>query len=613
MVEVRCRVSGNTTSTYSYEVHVPGADVILVLAVAGAAAVLFITEKLRVDVAALAILVALVALRVISPGQALYGFANPATATVACMFILSAGLARTGLVEWLARQLDKLAGKGETRLLLVLALAIACVSAFVVNTATVAIFIPVAMALARRRKVAGSRILMPLSFASQFGGVCTLIGTSTNILVSSIAVAGGLSAFGLFEFARLGLVMSVVGIAYLAVVGKWLLPRRRGEDQQIDKYRLSDYLAEFRVAENSPIIGKTWRETEAGGKGETELIKLIRKDEATWRPRTTVMRAGDVLLVHGDADKLIHIKDNYRLETKADEKINDRNLSSDDIKLVETLVPPRSRFIGRTIARSDIQRRFGCIILGVQRRGRVLRTRLAGIRLDASDTLLLQCDTDSVQRLLRSRDLVVTNELTELYLRRNRAVVALVILGGILALAALGIVPILLAVMLGAVAMVITGCLTIDQAYQAIDWKIIFLLGGLLPLGLALEASGAASWLTAGLLGPAMSAGPLAVLAILYITTAVLTEAMSNNAAAVLLAPIAFSVARTMNVDPRPFLVAITFAASTSFATPVGYQTNTMVYAPGGYRFTDFAKLGIPLNLLFWGVAVLLIPRFWPF
>jgi di/tricarboxylate transporter len=280
---------------------------------------------------------------------------------------------------------------------------------------------------------------------------------------------------------------------------------------------------------------------------------------------------------------------------------------------VEALVPPRSRFVGRTIANSDIMRRYGCIVLAVQRRGRALRQRLEEIRLDGSDSLLLQCDATSVQRLMRSRNLVVTNELTELHLRKNRALVALAILGSILTLAALGLVPIMLATIIGAVAMVVTGCIRIEEAYQAIDWKIIFLLGGILPLGLALEQTGGAVWLTDRLLAPAMGVGPLAVLAALYITTAVLTETMSNNAAAVLLAPIAFSAARTMNVDPRPFLVAITFAASTSFATPVGYQTNTMVYAPGGYRFTDFSKLGIPLNLVFWGVAVLLIPRFWPF
>jgi di/tricarboxylate transporter len=582
-----------------------------VLGVVAGAMALFVTERLRVDVAALTVLLALLVLGLVEPDQALYGLANPATATVAGMFVLSAGLARTGLVEWLARRLDRLAGSGETRLTLVLMLTIAAVSAFVVNTATVAVFIPVAIALARKRKVAESRVLMPLSFASQFGGVCTLIGTSTNILVNAMAVTAGLAAFGLFEFARLGLVMSLVGVVYLALVGRWLLPRRSGADQQIDKYRLADYLAEFKVGEDSAGAGQSWEDLE--GTEDLDLIRLIRSGESSWRPRGAVLETGDTLLVHGAADRLIAFKDAYGLETKADEVVGDRKISSDEVKLIEALVPPMSRYVGRTLGGSYILARFGCTALAIQRRGRILRDRLTRIRLDASDSLLLQCRSEDVQRLMQSRDLIVTNELTDLVLRRNRALLALLILGGVLALAAFGLVPILLAVLVGAVAMVLTGCLTIEEAYQAIDWKIVFLLAGILPLGLALRETGGAAWLADRLLRPAMGAGPLTVLATLYITTAVLTEAMSNNAAAVLLAPIAMSVAGTMEVDPRPFLVAITFAASTSFATPVGYQTNTMVYGPGGYRFGDFSKLGIPLNLIFWGVAVLMIPMLWPF
>ncbi len=589
----------------------PDSQIILVLCVVAGAVYLFVTEKLRLDVTAVLILVALLALRLIPPRAALYGFANPATATVACMFVLSAGLSRTGLVDWLVRRLDRLAGESELRLMLVLCIAIAFLSAFVVNTATVAIFIPVATVLARRRKIAESRILMPLSFASQFGGVCTLVGTSTNILVNSIAVSSGLAGFGLFEFARLGLVMAGVGILYLIVVGRWLLPKRRGGVQQVDKYRLSDYLVEFRVAKDSALIGKSWQEAVKQGDEEVQLLKLIRGEQTKWRPTETPLVENDILLVHGDAARLMKVKDEFGLETRADEKVEDQKLSSDDVKLIEALVPPQSYLVGRTIEGADLSRRFGCVVLALQRRGRALRQRLSRIRLDGNDTLLLQCDIKNVERLMRSPNLIVTSELTELFLRKDRALIALAILASVLTLAAVGALPILIATLIGAVAMVVTGCLRIDEAYQAIDWKIIFLLGGILPLGLALQETGAASWLSGAFLGSVTSRGPVAVLAVLYITTAVLTEGMSNNAAAVLLAPIALSVANHMGVDPRPFLVAITFAASTSFATPVGYQTNTMVYGAGGYRFSDFSKLGIPLNLIFWVLAVLLIPHFW--
>ncbi len=589
----------------------PNSEIILVLCVVAGAVYLFVTEKLRIDVTAIVILVALLALRLIPARAALYGFANPATATVASMFVLSAGLSRTGLVDWLVRRLDRLAGNGELQLMLVLCLAIAFLSAFVVNTATVAIFIPVATVLARRRKIAESRILMPLSFASQFGGVCTLVGTSTNILVNSIAVSSGLPAFGLFEFARLGLIMAGVGIVYLIVVGRWLLPKRHATVQQVDKYRLSEYLVELKVPQDSSLIGKSWREVVKQGDEEVQLLKLIRGEQTKWRPREIPIAADDVLLVRGDAARLMKVRDEFGLETRADEKVEDKKLSSDDVKLVEALVPPQSYLVGRTIEGADLSRRFGCVVLALQRRGRVLGERLGKIRLDANDTLLLQCDVNNVQRLMRSPNLIVTSELTELFLRKDRALIALGILASVLTFAALGVLPILLATLFGAVAMVVTGCLRIDEAYQAIDWKIIFLLGGILPLGLALQETGAASWLSGLVLGSFASHGPVVVLAVLYITTAALTEGMSNNAAAVLLAPIALSMATRMNVDPRPFLIAITFAASTSFATPVGYQTNTMVYAAGGYRFSDFSKVGIPLNLIFWALAVLLIPHFW--
>jgi di/tricarboxylate transporter len=591
----------------------PDLNAILVLAVAGCAMVLFVTEKLRVDLVAMLVLLALVLLGLIPVEQALYGFANPATATVAAMFVLSAGMARTGLVQWLARRIDRLAGSREGQLVLVLCLVIAGLSAFIVNTATVAIFIPVAIALAKSRKLSPSRVLMPLSFASQFGGVCTLIGTSTNILVSSIAVASGLAAFGLFEFAPLGLVMSGAGILYLVLVGRRALPQRAGAEEKVDRYRLTDYLAEFSVTEKSSLVGKTWFEAVEKEKMDVELIKRVRGMRSSWGTMTTEIQEGDVLLVHGDADRLMELKDQFALETAAEDRVGDENLSSDEVKLVEALIPPRSRLVARTLRGEEFRRRYGSAVLALQRRGRVVRERLRDVRLEAGDTLLIQGDKEDVQRLMRSSDLVVTDELTELYIRKDKAAFALLLLALVVGLAAFEIVPILVAALIGAVGMVLTRCLGVEEAYQAIDWKIIFLLGGLLPLGLALERTGAAGWLADAALGPFQGSGPLIVLGVLYLVTAVLTETMSNNAAAVLLAPIALSIAASMNVSPRPFLVTITFAASTSFATPIGYQTNTMVYAPGGYRFLDYTKVGGPLNLIFLIIALLLIPVLWPF
>lgn len=590
----------------------PDLQSIMVLAVVTAAMILFITEKLRVDLIALCVLLALIVLGLIDSKQALYGFANQATATIAVMFVLSAGLVRTGLVEWLALFLDKLAGKTEPRLIIVLCITIAFLSAFILNTAAVAVFIPIAIVLAKTRKISASRVLIPLSFASQFGGVCTLIGTSTNILVNSMAVDKGMDAFTFFEFAPLGLAMTIAGIIYL-VAARWLLPKRKGEEQQVDRYHLADYLAELQVTKKSSLIGKNWEKSKLKTHEKVDLIKFLRNDKATSKPSKTKIREGDVLLLHGKMDKLIAMQDKYGLKIHTNTKIDDKKISSDEIKLVEVLIPPQSKLVGHTLQTFEFFRRYGCIVLAVRRLGKIIRDRVAEVTLDDGDTLLLEADKEVISRLLKSRDLIVTNELTELYVRKDKAVIALLMFLAVVILTVLSITPILVAALIGAVGLVLGRCITLEEAYEAIDWKIIFLLGGILPLGLAMEQSGAALWLVNTVLNPFVGFGPLAVLAVLYITTAVLTGFMSNSAAAVIIAPIGLSIASSMDVDPRPFLVAITFAASTCFATPIGYQTNTMIYAPGGYRFTDFTRIGTPLNLIFWGLAVLLIPLLWPF
>jgi len=588
-------------------------DSILVLAITVGVAFLFVTEKLRVDVSALCVLAALLIFRLIPAEQALSGFANSATATIAAMFIMSAGMVRTGLVEWIARRLDRIAGTGQRRLIVVLCITVAGLSAFIVNTATVAILIPVAVILAKTRKMAPSRVLIPLSFASQFGGVCTLIGTSTNILVNSMAVSRGFAPFSLFEFVPLGIVLVLIGVVYLTLFSNLLIPKRKGSDEKIDKYRLADYLAEMTIAEGSHLAGTCWRDMDRQKINSIDLIKIIRDGKATWRASVTTMREGDHLLLHGNADDLMKMKDAFKLETRADTAISDGELQSDEIMLIEALVPPRSRLLGRTLRGADYIKRFGCMVLAIQRRGKILRERLADISFDDGDTLLLQCDRESVTRIMESTDLIVTNELTELHLRKDRAVTALAIFAAMIALILFNVFPILVAAMLGAIAMVLGRCITIEEAYKAIDWKVIFLLGGIIPLGLALEQTGTAGWLAGSILEPLMEMGPLAVLAILYLVTATLTELMSNNAAAILLVPVALSAAEFMGVSARPFMVAITFAASTSFATPIGYQTNTMIYAPGGYHFSDYGRIGIPLNIIFWVATVALAPLLWPF
>jgi len=588
-------------------------DMVLVGIIVIATMAMFIWGKARIDVIALCALVALFVLDLIETEHVLYGLANQATVTIAAMFIISAGLVRTGLVEWAARHLDRMAGKTELRLMLVLSLTAAILSAFIINAAIVAIFIPVSMVLAKSRKIAASRVLIPLSFASQFGGVCTIVGSSTNLIVNSIAVNNGMEPFGFFEFLPLGIAMVGAGTVYLAAVGHWLLPVRKGEAEQVDKYRLVDYLAELRVTEKSSLIGETWETGKMGDETRVGLANLLRGTKAVSRPVRTRIKVDDILLLHGNVEQILEIESKYGLKILKDSRVKDQQLSTHNMKLSEVLIPPESNLIGRTLQEASFFRRHRLTILAIQRRGKTLRERLADIRIKENDTILLQGDKDDIAHIMNSPNAVVTNELTDLYLRKNRAFLALAVVLEVVVLTTLNIMPIMLAAILGAVAMVVTQCLTIDEAYKAVDWKIIFLLAGVLPLGLALERSGATLWLANHVLEPLAGSGPVALLAALYLITALLTEAMSNNAAAAILAPIAFTAAATLNIEPRPLLIAITFASSTSFATPIGYKTNTMIYSPGGYKFTDFTKIGVPLNLVFWGLSVLLIPVIWPF
>jgi di/tricarboxylate transporter len=591
----------------------PDTSLILTLAVLAVAIGLFVSSKFRVDLIAICILAVLLVLGLIRPEQALYGFTNPAIATIAAMFVLSAGLVRTGVVQWVAHHLDRLAGRGEARLILVLCLLAAALSAFLLNTATVAIFIPVAIALARNRKLPSSRVLIPLSFASQFGGVCTIIGTSTNLLVNGIGVSQGMMPFGFFEFAPLGLVMVFTGTVYLMVTSRWLLPKRKVAEEQVDKYRLADYLAELQVLGSSSLVGKTWEQNKVSQKAKVELANLIREGKAVSRPVNTQIRPGDLLLLHGHIEQIMALERTYGLEIIKNAKVRDQQLRSHETELIEVLIPPRSNLIGSTLRSSGFFRRYKASILGIQRRGKIMKDRLADIELDGGDSIFLQVHKDDTSRLMNSANVIVTNELTELYFRKDKAIAALAVMAVVVCLAVFNILPIMVAAIIGGIGMLLTRCITIEEAYNAIDWKVIFLLGGIIPLGLALEQNGAVLWLADTVLQPLLAYGPIALLAATYLTTAVLTEAMSNNAAAAILAPVAIVLASLINADPRPFLVAITFAASTSFATPIGYQTNCMVFSPGGYRFTDFTRIGVPLNIIFLALATVLIPLIWPF
>ena len=586
-------------------------EITLVLIIVFVAAVLFATERLSVDVVGLLVLGALVATRLVSPAEGISGFSNPATVTVAAMFVLSAGLHKSGALSMLGALLTG-QGQSETRLLLIFMGAAALVSPFINNTAAVAIFLPLVIAAAAASKVSASKLLIPLSFASQFGGVCTLIGTSTNLLVNSIAERSGLPGFGMFEFGRLGLLMVAVGMIYFLFVGRWLLPTRRST-QLTENYGLGDYITEMRVMPESPLIGQTARAALAAKELDIDVVELHRGDRTLWRPGHEHIAEGDVLLLRGPVQELFKLKDDLKLELEPKFRLQDATLRDKEFELIEAIVAPQSRFAGRTLGEVEFHRRFHVVVLAIHRRGHVLRRKLADVRLRFGDTLLLHGPKEDLARLRAAENFVVIGARSDVSVNRRSAKLAFAIVVAVVALAALNILPIVASSLLGCLAMVLTGCLRPEDAYNAIEWKVIMLLAGVLPLGLALERTGAAGLIVDAALRIAGDAGPVVALGALYLLTATLTEFMSNNAAAVLLAPVGIATAARLGVDPRPFLVAVTFAASTSFATPVGYQTNTMVYDAGGYRFSDFLKVGIPLNLLFAALATACIPIFWPF
>jgi len=586
--------------------------VVLSLILTGAI-VLFVTEWIRVDLVALLILATLVISGILTPEEALLGFSNPATVTVACMFVLSAALARSGALDpvsyWIAR-----GGRGRPiALLALLILAAGPVSAFINNTAVVAIFLPATTAIARREGVSVSKLLIPMAFSTQFGGVCTLIGTSTNLVVSAIASDAGLPAFRMFEFAPLGVTLFVVGAVLLLTVSYRLLPARQVAGETIDQYELRDYLAEVEVLADSPLVGHSPDDPEVESALGLDLLGIIRGERRILAPlRSDTILAGDLLLVEGTAERLMQLRRARGLRLRGDLVFHDADLTSDDVTLFEALVVPGSRLGGRSLKEVDFRRRYGLNGLAIRRTGESLRMKVGHVRLRIGDLLLLQGRPRDIEGLKAHNDLLVLGPIGARTPRRRRLPVAALIMAGVVAAAVAG-VPIMASAFVGGVLVVLTRCLTLDEAYEAIDWKILFLLAGVLPLGTAMRVTGAADLIAREVLLPAAVWGPIAVLAALYLVTTLLTEVMSNNAAAAVLAPIGIAVAHALGVDPKPFLMAVCFAGSTSFLTPIGYQTNTMVYAPGAYRFWDFARAGWAINLAFWIVSVLLIPLLWPF
>ena len=585
-------------------------DAFIVLVILVSATVGFIQDRYPPEGIACAALIALTVSGILTVPEALGGFSNEATITVACMFVLSAGLMRSGALAWLGRWLIRF-GTTRFRLTAITALTAGPVSAFINNTATVAVFLPLLLEATERHKISPSKLLIPLSYATQFAGVCTLIGTSTNLLVSSIAVSSGMEPLQMFTPTPLGIVLFGAGLLYLLLIAPMLLPGRRGTEV-MTQYGLTDYLAELRVGLESRVAGQHLRVAAVEGQHGVRIVEVMRDEEKLLAPGDLVLQPGDILLVKGSARNLFSFREHLGLTMTPHFVPKLEMLESGDIEVVEALIPPNSRFIGETIAALRMELHQNALVLALHRRGTSVREKLGDIEIAIGDALLLLVRRAELPDLRREGDLIlVERSARPAAARQGRT--ALSIVAAVVIAAAMGWVPIAIAALAGILMMVMTKVLTLDETYASINWRVVAMLAAMIPLGLAMQKSGLATVLVSYVVQGFAADSPWVALFLVYMVTAILTEIMSNNGTAVLLAPIAISMARSLEVDPMPFVMAVMFAASTAFSTPVGYQTNLMVYNAGGYRFRDFLRVGIPLNLLFMAIATQLILRIWPF
>lgn len=585
-------------------------EIAVVLGLVVSAVILFATERLSVDLTALIIMGTMLLSGIITTQDAIGGFSNPATVTVGAMFVLSAGLFKTGAVNLLGGVLGRVGKKSFWLVLIVMMLMVGVLSAFINNTAAVAIFLPVVLAIARDCKVDAARLLMPLSFASMFGGVCTLIGTSTNILVSSIAERQGLAPIGMFETTALGLIFFTAGSLYMLLAGVRMIPDRVAGAERSQGFGSGDYQIEIILEPDARSVDTLLAESpllkDIAIRGVEVFRNGTRIEES---PDSLLLQTGDHLKVRCDLENYCKLKERRGIALRHE---NERAVS-EEAMMVEAVVAPGSTLDGRSLKQARFRSRYGLTAMAVRHRNRIMRDDLESMPLQAGDVLLFELEASHLDQLREDKTFVLVSQVDLPVFRKSRMLTAVAIVAGVVAAAATGVVPIVSGAIIGCILMVIFRCLTLDEAYGSINWQVIFLLAGVLTLGTALEKTGAARLLGGYMVESVGAWGPMALVSAIYLVTSLLTEMMSNNATAALLAPIAIAAAESLGIDSRPLLMAITFAASASFMTPVGYQTNTLIYGPGQFRYADFLKVGTPLNILFWILATIFIPRFWPF
>ena len=595
-------------------------EIAIVLGVITLMFILFVGELFPLDVTALSILAVVLVLGYISPEEAISGFANPAVIIIALLFVLSHALQKSGILEYMVIRLNKLTERSRFLGLFVFLISVALASAFVNNTAIVAIFIPLTIRLAQKYNLSPSKLLMPLSYIAIIGGTLTLVGTSTNLLVNSIYVNTISSSppLGMFEFAKFGLVMLVIGVAYLLIAVPFLIPSRTVTSSLTKSYHMGGYLTELKVSEESPLVGRTCKERAVNKNYDITVLDILRDGKLISKNiRDTIIYPEDILFVRGSLENFLRMKEVEKVTMLTDEKLTQDELIHDDNTLVECLITNRTDLVGKSLMEINFRRRFGSFILAIRREGEILRKKIAHVVLQAFDTLLIYGPIEKIKELSDSGDFIVLGEIEATLQKHKYWWVSVAVILGTVILAALGIVPILKGALIGAIFLLVIRVITANEAYQSINWQVIVLIAALIPLGIVIQKSGTSFWIGTVLNDIANAFNPLIrptiMLSLIYLVTIILTETTSNAATAIIMTPIAISAAQQMGLDPRTFVFAVCFAASASFITPIGYQTNLMVYSPGGYKFTDYVRVGLPLAIVLWCMATWLIPILWPF
>lgn len=572
----------------------------------------FVSEKLSPDIVALLAVSVLLVCGILDTKEFLTVFGNSAAITIAMMFVVSSALERTGCLQVVTNLLTKASGSSYTIAMLLVMITAMIISAFMNNTPVVIVMTPVVIALAGSLNISASKLLIPLSFSAIFGGTATLIGTSTNIIISDITMQNNLPEIHLFDMTIPALIFALFGIFYMITVGRFLLPNRHSLSSVLDGQPKRQFIAELLISNKSRYIGKIIGETNLIKK-QAKIIDIIRSGDSIFTEiASEKLRAGDKVIIETDVGEILDLKEDGHIEFKNSSE-NFQGIKAERRVIMEATIPSHSDLNGRYVSNLNLQSRYGLYILAINHHEKSMDKDFEKVKLGFGDTLLIEGDSKGIARLIEERNIVNLNHPKEKSYRKSKAPIAFLALFAIIALAAFNIMPISGAAIIGAVAVMATKCVDPEEAYKAIDWKILFLIFGMLGLSMAMQKTGAADFLVNYVIEYIKNYGPLTTLIVVYVITSVLTEMISNNAVVVLITPLVIGLSAQLGYDSRPFIMAVMFAASSSFATPIGYQTNTFIYSAGGYKFSDFLKIGLPLNILFAILSAIFLPMFFPF